>query len=108
MISEYIVLMSYPEKNENDIQIITIKGDVDLENSDGLRDQLSAALDANTAVALDMSEVSYIDSSGVAALIENRQKADEAGKEFKLYKPSESVISVLKMAKLDTFFVIES
>ena len=57
MISEYIVLMSYPEKNENDIQIITIKGDVDLENSDGLRDQLSAALDANTAVALDMSEV---------------------------------------------------
>ena len=55
-----------------------------------------------------MSEVSYIDSSGVAALIESRQKADEGGKEFKLLKPSESVVSVLKMAKLDTFFVIEN
>lgn len=100
--------MSYSEKTENDILIISVTGDVDLENSDGLRDQVSNALDANTAVSLDMSEVSYIDSSGVAALIESRQKADEGGKEFKLLKPSESVVSVLKMAKLDTFFVIEN
>ena len=100
--------MSYPEKTENDILIISVNGDVDLENSDGLRDQVSNALDANTAVSLDMSEVSYIDSSGVAALIESRQKADEAGKDLKLLKPSESVVSVLKMAKLDTFFVIEN
>lgn len=100
--------MSYPEKTENDILIISVNGDVDLENSDGLRDQVSNALNANTAVSLDMSEVSYIDSSGVAALIESRQKADEGGKEFKLLKPSESVVSVLKMAKLDTFFVIEN
>ena len=100
--------MSYPEKTENDILIISVNGDVDLENSDGLRDQVSNALEANTAVSLDMSEVSYIDSSGVAALIESRQKADEGGKDFKLLKPSESVVSVLKMAKLDTFFVIEN
>ena len=100
--------MSYPEKTENDILIISVNGDVDLENSDGLRDQVSNALDANTAVSLDMSEVSYIDSSGVSALIESRQKADEGGKDFKLLKPSESVVSVLKMAKLDTFFVIEN
>ena len=100
--------MSYSEKTENDILIISVTGDVDLENSDGLRDQVSNALDANTAVSLDMSEVSYIDSSGVAALIESRQKADEGGKEFKLLKPSESVVSVLKMAKLDTFFVIQN
>ena len=100
--------MSYSEKTENDILIISVTGDVDLENSDGLRDQVSNALDANTAVSLDMSEVSYIDSSGVAALIESRQKADEGGKDFRLLKPSESVVSVLKMAKLDTFFVIEN
>ena len=55
-----------------------------------------------------MSEVSYIDSSGIAALIESRQKAEEANKSFKIQKPSEAVISVLKMAKLDTFFVIEN
>jgi anti-sigma B factor antagonist len=55
-----------------------------------------------------MSEVSYIDSSGVAALIESKQKAEEGGKDFKIIKPSESVTSVLQMAKLDTFFIIEN
>ena len=100
--------MSYTENTENDTLIISVNGDVDLENSDNLREQVSKALDANTAVSLNMSEVSYIDSSGVAALIESKQKAEEGGKDFKIIKPSESVISVLQMAKLDAFFIIEN
>ena len=100
--------MSFIEKKEDDILIINVNGDVDLENSDSLRDQVSAALESNYEVSVNMSEVSYIDSSGIAALIESRQKAEEANKSFKIQKPSEAVISVLKMAKLDTFFVIEN
>ena len=100
--------MDYSEKLDNNVLKISINGDLDIDNTDSLREKISTSLDANTAVSLDMSEVSYIDSSGVAALIESRQKADEGGKEFKLLKPSESVVSVLKMAKLDTFFVIEN
>ncbi|WP_440656201.1 STAS domain-containing protein [Candidatus Pelagibacter sp. HIMB1509] len=100
--------MSFIEKKEDDILIINVNGDVDLENSDSLREQVSTALESNSAVSVNMSEVSYIDSSGIAALIESRQKAEEANKSFKIQKPSEAVISVLKMAKLDTFFVIEN
>lgn len=100
--------MSFIEKKEDDILIVNVNGDVDLENSDSLREQVSAALESNSAVSVNMSEVSYIDSSGIAALIESRQKAEEANKSFKIQKPSEAVISVLKMAKLDTFFVIEN
>lgn len=100
--------MSFVEKKEDDILIVNVNGDVDLENSDSLREQVSAALESNSAVSVNMSEVSYIDSSGIAALIESRQKAEEANKSFKIQKPSEAVISVLKMAKLDTFFVIEN
>ena len=100
--------MSFIEIKEDDILIINVNGDVDLENSDSLREQVSAALESNSAVSVNMSEVSYIDSSGIAALIESRQKAEEANKSFKIQKPSEAVISVLKMAKLDTFFVIEN
>jgi len=100
--------MSYSEKTVNDVLIIDINGDVDLENSDSLREQVSIALDENTKVSVDMNEVTYIDSSGIAALIESKQKAEESSKEFKILRPSESVSSVLKMAKLDTFFVIEN
>ena len=45
--------MSYPENIENDTLIISVNGDVDLENSDNLREQVSKALGANTAVSLN-------------------------------------------------------
>ena len=100
--------MSYPEKKENDTLIITVSGEIDLENSGNLRQQLQGALDDNKAVSVDMSAVNYIDSSGIAVLIESKQRAGEGSKEFKIVKPSEAVVSVLKLAKLISFFDIEN
>ena len=98
--------MSYPEKTENDVMVITVNGEIDLENSGNLRQQVHAALDDNKAVSVDMSAVNYIDSSGIAVLIESKQRAVEGSKEFKILKPSEAVLSVLKLAKLISFFEI--
>ena len=98
--------MSYPEKIENDELIITVNGEIDLGNSEKLRQQIHAALDDNKAVSVDMSAVNYIDSSGIAVLIESKQRAGEGSKEFKIVKPSEAVLSVLKLAKLVSFFEI--
>ena len=100
--------MSYPEKTENEVLIITVSGEIDLENSGNLRQQVRGALDDNKAVSVDMSAVNYIDSSGIAVLIESKQRAGEGSKEFKIIKPSEAVISVLKLAKLTSFFDIEN
>ena len=98
--------MNYPEKTENDTLIITVSGEIDLENSGNLRQQLHEALDDNKAVSVDMSAVNYIDSSGIAVLIESKQRAGEGSKEFKIVKPSEAVLSVLNLAKLLSFFEI--
>ena len=98
--------MSYPEKIKNDKLIITVNGEIDLGNSENLRQQIHAALDDNKAVSVDMSAVNYIDSSGIAVLIESKQRAGEGSKEFKIVKPSEAVLSVLKLAKLVSFFEI--
>ena len=98
--------MSYPEKIENDKLIITVNDEIDLGNSENLRQQIHAALDDNKAVSVDMSAVNYIDSSGIAVLIESKQRAGEGSKEFKIVKPSEAVLSVLRLAKLVSFFEI--
>ena len=98
--------MSYPEKIENDVLIIIVNGEIDLENSGNLRQQVQRALDDNKAVSVDMNAVNYIDSSGIAVLIESKQRAGEGSKEFKIIKPSEAVLSVLKLAKLISFFEI--
>ena len=98
--------MSYPEKTENEALIITVSGEIDLENSGNLRQQIRRALDDNKVVSIEMSSVNYIDSSGIAVLIESKQIAGESNKEFKIVKPSEAVLSVLKLAKLVSFFEI--
>ena len=98
--------MSYLEKIENDKLIIAVNGEIDLENSGNLRQQIRRALDDNKAVSIEMSSVNYIDSSGIAVLIESKQIAGESNKEFKIVKPSEAVLSVLKLAKLVSFFEI--
>ena len=98
--------MNYPEKTEKDVLIISVSGEIDLENSGNLRQQTHRALDDNKAVSIDMSAVNYIDSSGIAVLIESKQRAVEGSKEFKIVKPSEAVVSVLKLAKLISFFEI--
>lgn len=99
--------MSYNEKNTDSSIIIEVSGDVDLDKTDEFRNQVFNAFDKEHKVILDMSQVSYIDSSGISVLIESHQKAQELGKDFVILKPSESVTSVIEMAKLDTFFVIE-
>ena len=103
----YAVIKRFAENGRETANLAKSVGQF-LQAEDDLREQVSKALDANTAVSLNMSDVSYIDSSGVAALIESKQKAEEGGKDFKIIKPSEAVTSVLQMAKLDTFFIIEN
>ena len=58
---------------ENDgTTLVLIRGRLDVDSSPAFRDQLLAVLRAPSAkaVVVDMAEVSYIDASGVATLVE--------------------------------------
>ena len=81
---------------------VILSGDVDLQTTSDLKAEITK-ITGVTALEIDASAVTYIDSSGVAVLIEANQKAQELSKEFSL-KLSDAVLSVLKMAKLDSFF----
>ena len=55
---------------------------------------------------VDLSEVSYIDSSGIAALVEGLQNAKSKGRKFALVAVSKAVMAVLQLARLDRVFAI--
>jgi anti-sigma B factor antagonist len=52
--------------------------------------------------------VSYIDSSGVASLVEGYQTAKKAGRRFGLIGVSDAAMSVLQLARLDKVFPIHA
>ena len=53
-----------------------------------------------------VSRVTYIDSSGVASLVESLQSARKGGSTFALASVSETAMRVLQLARLDRVFTI--
>ena len=95
--------MEIKEENTGSKLIAHLEGEIDLDKTDDLRDKISVIIENNSKIELDLTKVTYIDSSGVAVLIESNQKAQELEKELTL-NLSDAVLSVLKMAKLESFF----
>lgn len=84
--------------------VIVVEGEVDLKNSGELRRELLACLAGGRPVTVELSGVAYIDSSGVAALIEAYQAARRQNRIFCLANVSPAVLRVLKLARLDQVF----
>jgi anti-sigma B factor antagonist len=81
-------------------------GEVDLSWSAEVRTAVLAALSAAPRVAVDLAAVSYIDSSGIAALVEGFQNARGKSQPFVLLGVSGPVQAVLKLARLDRVFTL--
>jgi anti-sigma B factor antagonist len=86
--------------------IIRLEGDIDLSCSPEARKSILDVLQANKNLLIDLGKVSYIDSSGVASLVEGYQTAKKKTLKFGLVGVSDAAMSVLKLARLDKVFPI--
>lgn len=93
-------------REQDGIAVIALTGDVDLESSPKVRDVLLDCVGAKRPVLVDMSGVTYIDSSGVASLVEAYQSARKSKNTFALAQVSQSAMRVLELARLDKVFTI--
>jgi anti-sigma B factor antagonist len=86
---------------------IRVSGDVDLATSPELDSLLSRfANDGAAAVTVDLSRVTFFDSSGVRVLVAAKHRYDDAGRHFALSELSEPVRRVLRLTGLlETFDV---
>ena len=86
--------------------IVVLKGDVDLESSPAAREILLKSVEGADKVLVDLSSVTYIDSSGVASLVEALQAAKHHGGKFALVAASDPTRRVLELARLDKVFTM--
>jgi len=94
------------KRNESGYSIISLVGEVDLHFSPKAREEILKALKNNENVLVELSEVSYIDSSGIASLVEGYQMSKKSGQTFGLLSVSNAAMQVLKLARLDSVFPI--
>jgi len=89
-----------------DYVLVRLSGEVDLSWSQQVRKAILAALAGSNKVGVELSAVSYIDSSGIAALVEGFQNARSKNQQFGLVAASKAVMAVLQLARLDRVFPI--
>lgn len=95
-------------REEGGYAVIELSGEVDLSCSPEARKQILACLKEKRHLLVDLSAVSYIDSSGVASLVEGYQTAKKQKLKFALVGVSKSAMSVLQLARLDKVFPIHN
>ncbi len=98
--------MEHEIRDENGATVVAFKGDVDLQSSPEARKVLLEAVARGSAVLVDLSAVGYIDSSGVASLVESYQKARKQDQGYALVSVSDGAMRVLELARLDKVFTI--
>jgi anti-sigma B factor antagonist len=97
--------MQLTERTEENIPIVSIAGDIDLESSPKLREFLRAKVASKTPkLLLDFAGVGYIDSSGLATLIEYFQGVQGFGGKLVLVSLSPRVKNVFEIVRLEQIF----
>ena len=87
--------------------ILPLEGEIDLHVSPQISASLAALVAKKPAqLFVDLSKVSYIDSSGLAILIEAMQNVAGYGGKFALCGLQESVRPIFEIARLDQVFRI--
>lgn len=84
--------------------VVTLAGEIDLQHSPAVRRQLMDLMFDQRDVLVEMAAVSYIDSSGIASLVEAYQTARKNGTRFVLVAVSAPALRVLQLARLDKVF----
>lgn len=95
-------------KEEQGKIVIALEGDIDLENAGEVRKVLLANLKQKKDLLIDLSAVTYIDSSGIASLVEGLQVARKQKNELSLVSVSARARRVLELARLDKVFAIHA
>jgi len=103
------VKLTFERENRNaQTALLRVHGDVTIHTSPRLREELKPLFSASMKeVRIVLNDVDFMDSSGIATLVEGLQWSRLTGGRFILSGLSENVRDVFELAKLDTVFDIE-
>ena len=87
---------------------LPLEGEIDLHVSPRLENSLARIIKKRPAhVVVDLSGVTFIDSSGLAVLIRAMQDVQEYGGKLSLSGMNDNVRPIFETARLDQFFLID-
>lgn len=89
-----------------EITVCSLRGELDAINAPRLRAVLAERLESD--VVVDLSQLEFIDSSGLGVLVGALKRFEAAGQRLRLRSPTSAISRVFSITGLDQAFVIEN
>ncbi len=99
--------MEIKQRDVEDVTTLDIEGEIDLYNAPEIKDIINQLIeDQKYNVIINLEKVSYIDSSGIGALISSLSNLKKYQGGLKIINVYASVRKVFELTKLTSFFEI--
>ncbi len=100
--------MQIAARSSDGLIILDITGDIDLAHSPQMRKLLMSEIKekGTPKVFLNFTHVRYIDSSGIASLVEGLKASRDKGSRLILYALNKNVYEVMQLSRLQKIFEI--
>ena len=87
--------------------LVILAGEVDVSTVGKLYEELAELARANVChIALNVAEVSFIDSTGLSLLVTEHKRAESMNGELIIFSPSHQLRRLLEITRLDTYLNI--
>jgi len=96
--------MNIEIEKQNNYQVVKLYGEVDLSNSRSIKLDIIKLIKSKNNIIVDFTHLQYIDSSGMASLVEAFNEAREHDTEFHIAGANGSPLQVLQLTRLNTVF----
>jgi len=101
-------ILTLKELRQGAESLVSLSGELDLSSAPPLRELLSRVLDDDRLhrLVVDLSDLIYLDSTGLSVFVTAHKRASTSGIEFCLANPNPSVSQLFKVTALDQVFEI--
>jgi anti-sigma B factor antagonist len=104
----YCVELSVSKQGAGEVPVVAVSGEVDVYSAPALRDGLTELLETGTSVVVDLTDVGFLDSTGLGALVAARTTAAEHGASLALVCTHQRILKLFTITGLDGVFRIHS
>ena len=97
-------------KRDRNTLVVLIEGEIDHHTSKDARDRIDCKfiMEPVKNIIIDLSKVSFMDSSGIGLITGRLKKASSIGGTLAIKKPSKEVLRILKMSKIDSMIELDA
>lgn len=90
----------------DDARLIRAIGEIDMSTVDALRRELDAARHAGAPALLDLSDVTFMDSTGLHLVLEASGKSARSDWAFSIVRPSDPVQRLIDLSRVGDLLTI--